>query len=160
MSDENELIQQFENLENTVAARLEKLGEITQEDHKKNVGKLWGLVIDFPEFQGWDDDDRRPPIEALRLAFLPDEMLEVIEEISSLSQKDKTAAAAKLEAVPPQIVMQIVVWGEYVYDLLLQVDDLGEGGSRVMVLGWNFWRPNHPVPGWLGASPAGLRFGM
>lgn len=160
MSDENELIQRFENLGKAVAAQLEKLGEITQVDHQKNVGKLWGLVIDFPEFQGWDDDDRRPPIEALRLAFLPNEMQEVIEEISSLNQKDKTAATAKLEAIPPQIVRQIVVWGEYVYDLLLQVDDLGEGGSRVMVLGWNFWRSNRPAPAWLGASPAGLRFGM
>lgn len=160
MSDENELIQQFENLGKAVAARLEKLGEITQEDHQKNVGKLWGLVIDFPEFQGWDDDDRRPPLEALRLAFLPNEMQEVIEEISRLHHHDKVAAEAKIEAIPPQIVRQIVVWGEFVYDLLLQVDDLGEGGSRVMVLAWNFWRPSHPAPGWLGASPAGLRFGM
>lgn len=160
MSDENELIQQFENLEKTVAAQLEKLGEVTEDEHQKNVGKLWGLVIDFPQFQGWDDDDRRPPVEALRLAFLPDEMLEIIGEISTLNHKDKTAAAARIEAIPPQIVRQIVVWGEFVYDLLLQVDDLGEGGSRVMVIAWNFWRPNLPAPAWLGASPAGLRFGM
>ena len=99
MSEENELIQQFENLGNAVAARLEKLGEITQEDHQKNVGKLWGLVIDFPEYNGWDDDERRPPIEALRLAFLPDKMLEIIEEISSLNLKDKSAAATKIEAI-------------------------------------------------------------
>lgn len=157
MSDENELIQQFENLEKTVAAQLEKLGEVTEDEHQKNVGKLWGMVIDFPQFQGWDDDDRRPPVEALRLAFLPDEMLEIIGEISRLHHHDKVAAEAKIEAIPPQIVRQIVIWGEFVYDLLLQVDD---DGGRVMVIAWNFWRPNHPAPGWLGASPAGLRFGM
>ena len=47
MSDENELIQRFENLGKAVAAQLEKLGEITQVDHQKNVGKLWRPCI-FP----------------------------------------------------------------------------------------------------------------
>ena len=147
MSEENELIQQFENLGNAVAARLEKLGEITQEDHQKNVGKLWGLVIDFPEYNGWDDDERRPPIEALRLAFLPDKMLEIIEEISSLNLKDKSAAATKIEAIPPQFLREIVVFGECIYDLLVRMDDLGDGGGRVMVLAWNFWRPASQVLG-------------